>query len=147
MNITSSAFKHNGTIPSKYGRVYDDINPPLAFTGIPSDAESLVLIVDDPDAPGGTFTHWLIYNIPAAEVNLGEDEIPAESMEGINGYGEKGYGGPKPPSGTHRYFFKLYALDDELDLPEGVKSDELEEAIEGHVITSAELVGNYPAIR
>jgi Raf kinase inhibitor-like YbhB/YbcL family protein len=147
MHITSSAFPHNGTIPTKYGRAYDDISPPLALTDIPPDAESLVLIVDDPDAPGGTFTHWVIYNIPPAEINLGEDEIPAESSEGINGFGEKGYGGPKPPSGTHIYFFKLYALDEELELAEDMKSDEIEEAIEGHVIAKAELMGQYAALR
>jgi Raf kinase inhibitor-like YbhB/YbcL family protein len=89
----------------------------------------------------------VIYNIPPAEINLGEDEIPAESSEGTNDYGEKGYGGPKPPSGTHRYFFKLYALDEELDLAEGLKSSEVEEAIEGHVITKAELMGQYAALR
>lgn len=146
MNITSPAFENNDTIPVRFGRSHEDISPPLEFTEIPTEAQSLVLIMDDPDAPNGPFTHWLIYNIPPVEVHLGEDEIPAESIEGINDYGEKDYGGPKPPSGTHRYFFKLYALDDMLDdLPPDINSEDLQEAMEGHVITKSELVGLYSA--
>lgn len=143
MEITSTAFDDNDEIPTRYGRSFDDINPPLAFSDIPEDAQSLVLIMDDPDAPSSTFTHWVAYNITPEEVELGEGETPAGSVQGTNDFGELGYGGPMPPSGTHHYHFKLYALDDQLDLPEGATSEDLEEAMEGHVITKAEIVGLY----
>ncbi|HET7673800.1 MAG TPA: YbhB/YbcL family Raf kinase inhibitor-like protein [Candidatus Saccharimonadales bacterium] len=145
MHLTSPAFQNNDDIPIRYGRKFDDINPPLEFSEIPPDAESLVLIMDDPDAPGGVFTHWVIFNIPPAATHLGEDEIPAEAVEGINDYGRKGYGGPKPPNGTHRYVFKLYALDALLELQPEVNSEDLYEAMEGHVITKAKLTGLYSA--
>jgi hypothetical protein len=145
MDITSPAFQPDDTIPARYGYARENINPPLTFSNIPVDTQSLVLIMDDPDAPGETFTHWVLYNIPSAETHLGENEIPAGATEGTNDYGGKGYGGPQPPSGTHRYFFKLYALDDKLDLTEGATSEELQEAMEGHVITKAEIIGLYSA--
>ncbi|HEX5797591.1 MAG TPA: YbhB/YbcL family Raf kinase inhibitor-like protein [Candidatus Saccharimonadales bacterium] len=145
MDITSPAFANNDTIPVRFGHAQDNVNPPLVFTAIPPDTQSLVMIMDDPDAINGTFTHWVMYNIPPAETHLGENEVPVGAREGVNDYGKKGYGGPQPPSGTHRYFFKLYALDDQLDLEEGATAEEVEEAIEGHVITKAQLIGLYSA--
>lgn len=145
MDIASPAFDNMDPIPIRFGKTQENINPPLVFSEIPEDAESLALIMDDPDAPSGTFTHWVLYNIPAIEMNLGEDEIPEGAQRGFNDYGKKGYGGPQPPSGTHRYLFKLYALDSKLNMEEGANSEELQEAMEGHVITKAELVGLYSA--
>lgn len=145
MEITSTTFDDNDDIPTRYGRSYDDINPPLVFSEIPEDARSLALIMDDPDAPSGTFTHWVVYNIAPQELELGEGDLPDGAINGTNDYGEQGYGGPMPPSGTHHYHFKLYALDDQLELEESVTGEDLEEAMEGHVITKAELVGLYSA--
>lgn len=145
MEIISPAFDNNDDIPVRYGRKFDDTSPPLAFSEISKDAESLALVMDDPDAPSGTFTHWVVFNIKPEEVELGEGETPAGAVQGTNDYGELGYGGPMPPSGTHHYHFKLYALDSPLNLEEGATSEDLEEAMEGHVITKAEIIGLYSA--
>ena len=111
MKITSPAFSDNGAIPAKYGCKGADTSPPLAFSGIPADAKSLTLIVDDPDAPGGTFRHWSVTNIPPGTTSVAEGQPPAGGSEGQNGFGKKGWGGPCPPSGTHHYVFTLSALD------------------------------------
>ncbi|MFH1783097.1 MAG: YbhB/YbcL family Raf kinase inhibitor-like protein [Candidatus Omnitrophota bacterium] len=140
MNIKSPDFDHNGLIPKRYTGQGEDINPALLIDGIPSNAKSLALIVDDPDTPMGTWVHWVVFNIPIiAEIR--ENTIPGK--QGINDFGKKNYGGPMPPSGTHRYFFKIYALDIMLDLEEGISKSALEKAMEGHVIATAELVGRY----
>ena len=140
MKLTSSAFAHNAPIPTKYTCQGEDINPPLSISDIPEGAISLALIVDDPDAPMGIWDHWLIWNIKPAN-QIEEDSSPG--IQGQNSWGRSDYGGPCPPSGTHRYFFKLYGLDLNLDLHNGATKTELENAIQGHIIEQAELIGLY----
>lgn len=140
MKITSPSFEHNEPMPKTYTCDGEDINPSLRISEIPEEAVSLALIMDDPDAVSGTFVHWVVYGIPPQE-EIGEDSVPGR--QGMNDFGRKDYGGPCPPSGTHRYFFRLYALDEELELEEGLSRDELEEAMEGHVIDRAEVIGLY----
>ena len=140
MKITSPAFKHNASIPAKYTCQGEDVSPPLAFNDIPEDAQTLALINDDPDAPMGTWDHWIIFNLDPSK-KIAEGDAPG--TQGKNSWGRNDYGGPCPPSGTHRYFFKLYALDAALELPEGVTKHEVEEAMEGHILAQAELIGLY----
>jgi len=150
LTITSTAFAHNGEIPPRHTCDGEDISPPLAFAGIPDGTESLVLIVDDPDAPDPaapkmTWVHWLLYNLPADTQGLGEAvrTLPEETLEGTNDWKITGYGGPCPPIGRHRYFFKLYALDcalPNLDEPTKVA---LEQAMAGHILEEAELIGTF----
>lgn len=143
MKIESPAFAGNESIPSKYTCDGKDVNPPLKFSEIPGDSESLILIVDDPDAPGGTWVHWTIWNIAPETKEIGEASVPEGAVEGITDFGEPGYGGPCPPSGTHRYFFKLFALDTTLDLDSSAKKKDIEKAMEGHVLDRAQLIGLY----
>jgi len=140
MNITSPAFEHNQMIPAKYTCQGEDIAPPLAISDWPEATKSLALINDDPDAPGGTWNHWIVWNITPAGA-IGENTVPG--VQGKNSWGRNDYGGPCPPGGTHRYFFKLTALDTELDLKEGASKDELERAMKGHILAEAELIGLY----
>jgi Raf kinase inhibitor-like YbhB/YbcL family protein len=140
IKVFSSAFESNRTIPRNYTCNGKNINPPLEFEGIPEEAETLVLIVDDPDAPMKTFTHWIVWNIePVAKIE--KDSIPG--VEGINDFRKIGYGGPCPPSGTHRYFFRIYALDRQLELKAGASRKELESEMIGHIIAEGELMGKY----
>lgn len=143
MKITSPAFFHNGMIPKKYTCQGEDINPPLDFTDVPTYAKSLALIVDDPDAPMGTWVHWIVYNIKPDCFHIAENSVPEGALLGKNDFGKFQYGGPCPPSGTHRYFFKLYALDCVLDLKGVVNKTQLLSAMEGHILAEAELVGLY----
>ncbi len=143
MKITSSAFQEGGNIPSKFSRDGENINPPLHIEGTPPNAKSLVLIVDDPDAPIGLFTHWLVWNIDPTTTEIAEKSRPNGAVEGTNDYPTVGYGGPQPPSGTHRYYFKVFALDKTLDLRAGAKRQELEKEMKGHVIAQAKLMGRY----
>jgi Raf kinase inhibitor-like YbhB/YbcL family protein len=140
MEINCPKFKFKEMIPKKYTCQGDDINPPLVIKGIPKAAKSLVLIVDDPDAPAFVWIHWVVFNIPVIK-EIEEDSIPG--TQGFNSFGQINYGGPCPPSGVHRYFFKIYALDTHLDIEEGVPLIEVEEAMEGHVLDSAETIGLY----
>lgn len=148
--LTSLAFAHGGEIPSKYTCEGQGISPPLAWSGIPADAKSLVLIVDDPDAPDPvapkmTWVHWVLYNIPASVNALpeGVGQLPAGTLSGLNDWQRTDYGGPCPPIGRHRYYHKLYALDTVLpDLGRPSKTA-LEAQMKGHVIAQAELVGTY----
>jgi Raf kinase inhibitor-like YbhB/YbcL family protein len=150
LTLTSAAFTHGSEIPSKYTCGGKDMSPPLAWSGVPANAKSLALIVDDPDAPDPaapkmTYVHWLLYNIPAGATSLPEAvrQLPAGTLEGLNDWRRTGYGGPCPPIGRHRYFHKLYALDIVLpDLRAPTKAA-LEAAMNGHVIAQAELVGTY----
>ena len=142
MKLASSAFKHNWDMPSEYTCDGDDTSPPLAISDIPKNAKSLALIVDDPDAPVGTWDHWVVFNIPPNTKEIPEGTEP-EGVGGKNSWGRTGYGGPCPPSGTHRYFFKLYALDAELGLKEGSAKKELEKAMQGHILAEAQLMGAY----
>lgn len=142
MKIKSSAFKHKEMIPSKYTCDGEDINPPLEIKEVPENAKSLVLIVDDPDAPMGTWIHWTVWNIDPKTNKIEEDSVPKGAEEGMTNFGNTGYGGPCPP-GKHRYFFKLYALNTKLDLNSSAKIKHLENAMEEHVIERAKLVGIY----
>lgn len=152
LEITSPAFKNQADIPSIYTCDGDDISPPLAWSGIPDGTQSLVLIVDDPDAPDPaapkmTYVHWVLYNLPPGSTGLPEgttsDALPAGTREGVNDWGRTGYGGPCPPIGSHRYFHKLYALDTLLPDMGTPKKAELEQAMEGHILGRAELIGLY----
>jgi len=140
LKITSSAFKHNNSIPKKYTCDGSNINPSLTIENIPKDAKSLVLLMDDPDAPMGTFVHWVVWNIPISG-KINENSVPG--IEGLNSAGKHSYVGPCPPLGTHRYFFKLYALDTKLDIEKNSKKEDVENAMRGHVIESGEIIGLY----
>ena len=152
LTLTSSLFHHQGDIPRRCTCDGEDISPPLSWSGVPANTKSLVLIVDDPDAPDPqapkmVWVHWLLYNIPPAATSLAEGiaamHLPEGALEGINDWKRTGYGGPCPPVGRHRYFHKLYALDTVLsDLGHPTKS-ELENAMHGHVLASTELIGRY----
>jgi Raf kinase inhibitor-like YbhB/YbcL family protein len=141
MKLTSPAFEAGGVIPSKYTCDGRNISPPLHIEDIPDDAATLALIVDDPDAPAGTWDHWILFNIPATTTDIAEDSAPG--TQGVNDYKKSYYRGPCPPSGSHRYFFKLYALDTELDLKAGASNRALEKAMKNHVLAEAELMGRY----
>lgn len=140
MRISSLEFENNGSIPEKFTCDGQDISPRLKIEDIPAKTKSLVLIVDDPEAPRGTWTHWLLYNIPPVS-SIDENSAPGEQLK--NDSGDYGYGGPCPPIGTHRYFFKIYALDTMLDLPKSSNKQDLLNAMQGHVLERAELVGSY----
>lgn len=143
MKITSSAFSNNTKIPAKYTCDGENINPSLSFLDVPESTKSLVLIVDDPDAPSKTWVHWVVYNINPDVTEIEKDSVPEDSIEGITDFGKPGYGGPCPPSGTHRYFLKLYALDTILDLPQNATKQMVEDKMEKHIIDKAELIGLY----
>ena len=142
MRITSPAFKHEGMIPSKYTCDGRDISPPLKFEDVPKAAASLAVVMDDPDAPAGTFDHWVVWNIPPGTTSVEEGREP-QGVQGRTSFGRTGYGGPCPPRGVHRYFFKLYALDAMMNLPAGSRKRDLEQALGGHVIEQAVLMGKY----
>jgi Raf kinase inhibitor-like YbhB/YbcL family protein len=152
LNLTSTAFAHEGEIPRIHTCQGQDVSPPLAWRGVPANTKSLVLIVDDPDAPDPaapkmTWVHWVLYNIPASEGGLPEavrsTALPAGTHEGVNDWGRTGYGGPCPPIGRHRYFYKLYALD--TVLPDLKRPDKaaVEKAMQGHILAQAVLIGTY----
>src|SRR6266705_3591218 len=143
MKITSSAFQEGGDIPSKFSRDGQDINPALRIEGTPSNAKTLLLIMDDPDAPVGLFTHWLVWNIDSKTTEIAEKSVPKGAVQGTNDYQTLGYGGPQPPSGTHRYYFRIFALDQTLELKAGAKRKELDKEISGHVIAQGQLMGRY----
>jgi len=141
MKLTSSEFGHNKSIPKKFTCQGEDVSPELNVDQVPDSAQSLALIVEDPDAPGKTFDHWVSYDIPADMRTIPEGATPG--TEGANDFGRTGYGGPCPPTGTHRYFFKVFALDERLDLPEGLGKHDVQRAIQDHIVDQAELVGLY----
>ncbi|MEG3438731.1 YbhB/YbcL family Raf kinase inhibitor-like protein [Pannus brasiliensis CCIBt3594] len=148
MKLESSAFVTNGAIPSRYTCDGQDLSPPLAWDEPPAGTRSFALICDDPDAPGKTWVHWVVYNLPPATRSLPEKVSPNATvagggLQGKNDFGKSGYGGPCPPSGTHRYFFKLYALDRVLELSAGATKARVEEAIKGHVLAEVHLIGLY----
>ena len=140
MQLTSPAFENNTSIPRKYTCQGQDVNPPLTASAIPPATKSLTLIIDDPDAPVGTWIHWVVFNI-APDASIAENSIPG--TQGYNSFKRNDYGGPCPPSGTHRYFHKLYALDTVLNLAEGSSKKQIEEAMQGHILAEATLVGLY----
>ena len=143
MKISSTSFGHNGQIPKKYTCDGSDINPPLKFEEIPANAKSLALIVDDPDAPMGTWVHWVVWNIDTKTSEIKENSVPKGSMQGMNDFRKHAYGGPCPPSGTHRYFFKLYALDMALNIGASAGKTALESSMKGHILAEAKLIGLY----
>lgn len=152
LEISSSAFKANTEIPKKYTCEGSDVSPPLSWTGVPENTKSLVLIVDDPDAPDPnapkmTWVHWLVYNLPPNCDGLAEaisaSQLPEDVFQGVNDWKRIGYGGPCPPVGRHRYFFKLYALDTQLSEIKNASKTVIESAMQGHVIAHAELVATY----
>ena len=138
--VMSSAFKNNGLIPRMYTCDGEDVNPPLTIDGLPQGTKSLVLIVDDPDAPMGNWQHWNVWNITPTN-KIEENSVPG--IEGLNDFGKHSYGGPCPPSGTHRYFFKVYALDIEISLPINSRKKYVEKAMSKHILAKGELVGLY----
>ncbi len=148
LTFSSSAFASGQNIPSKYSCIGREISPDLAWSNFPAQTKSFALIVDDPDAPMGTWVHWLMYNIPATTNDLPEAvsagaQLKDGSLQGKNSSGNLGYNGPCPPSGTHRYFFKLYALDAMLKISAGASKDQLLKAMEGHILAQGELMGTF----
>jgi Raf kinase inhibitor-like YbhB/YbcL family protein len=148
IQLTSSAFADGGMIPVRYARKGENVSPPLAWSAVPAGVQSFALIVDDPDAPGGDWVHWVVYNLPGDTTTLPEgitsdSALPGGAAQGKNGWGASKYDGPQPPSGTHRYVFKLYALDIVLKLKPGASKADLLRAMEGHVLARAQLIGKY----
>lgn len=148
ITVSAEAFKEGGNIPAEHTCDGRDVSPLLSWKGVPAGAKSIALVMDDPDAPGGTFVHWVIFNIPAGVQKLpegmpGNKTLADGSRQGVNDFGRIGYGGPCPPRGTHRYYFKLYALDTMLDLAPGATEKQLEDAMKGHVLAEGELMGRY----
>ncbi|RMH97449.1 MAG: YbhB/YbcL family Raf kinase inhibitor-like protein [Calditrichaeota bacterium] len=150
MSITlkSSAFEDGGMIPAKYTCDGENVSPPLTWEGVPDEAKTLALICDDPDAPMKTWVHWVVFNIPTSVKELPENTPAIRTLangarQGINDFRRIGYGGPCPPGGTHRYFFKIYALDTELNLEPGATKEDLLKAMEGHILAEGQLMGKY----
>ena len=142
MKVTSSAFQEGGNIPSKFTCDGANVNPPLHFDQVQAEVKSLALIADDPDAPGGTFVHWLVWNIDPKTTDIAENSVPPNAVQGKNGFGKTGYGGPCPPSGTHRYYFRVYALD-VAQVQGGSTRADLDRAMQGHIIGQGQLMGRY----
>jgi Raf kinase inhibitor-like YbhB/YbcL family protein len=149
LQLSSSAFSANGMIPKKYSCDGADVSPPVNWSGAPATAQSFALIMDDPDAPAGTWVHWVLYNLPANAKELAEgvekqEQLANGALQGRNDFRKFGYGGPCPPPGKpHRYFFKLYALDNKVTVNAGAGKSDLEQAMKGHILGQAELVGRY----
>lgn len=148
LKVQSAAFSDEGAIPKQYTCDGRDVSPPLSWSGVPAQARSLALICDDPDAPRKTWVHWVLFDLPAETAELPEavpagETTPAGGIQGTNDFRKLGYGGPCPPQGTHRYLFKLYALDQDLKLPAGATKEQLERAMEGHVLEQGTLTGRY----
>ena len=144
LNISSKAFQHGGEIPLKYSCEGENVNPPIEVRGFPEETKTLAIIVEDPDATRGVFYHWVTWNISPNEP-ISENSVPG--ISGRNSFGQSGYGGPCPPSGSHRYYFRVYALDTTLNLPADSDKNQLEQAIQGHIIASGELMGLYKTSR
>lgn len=143
IQLTSVAFSEGNTIPKRYTCDAENVSPPLQWTQIPAGTMSLALIMDDPDAPAGTWVHWVLYDVPPKQAGLAEGESGV-GVQGLNGFRKTGYGGPCPPGGKpHRYYFKVYALDSLLNLPQGANKGEVEKAMQGHVLGVGQLMGLY----
>ncbi len=148
IQVTSPAFEEGGMIPRQYTCDGEDISPALNWPSVPEGTRSIALIADDPDAPVGTFVHWVLYGLPGDAEGLPENiarerELPRGARQGVNDLGKIGYGGPCPPRGTHRYFFKVYALDTALNLPPGESKARLLKAMEGHILAQGQTMGRY----
>jgi hypothetical protein len=142
-SISSPAFGEGAQMPPKYARTHDNVSPPLEISGVPAGAKSLALIVDDPDAPGGLFTHWVVWNIAPGAASIAAGQVPSGVEQGGNSFGDAHYDGPKPPNGKHRYFFHLFALDTTLSLPAGSDRAALEAAMKGHIVGRAKFFGTF----
>ncbi|MBP8973958.1 MAG: YbhB/YbcL family Raf kinase inhibitor-like protein [Anaerolineae bacterium] len=148
LELTSTAFSEGQPIPARYTCAGEDISLPLAWRGAPPGTQSFALIMDDPDAPGRTWVHWVVFNLPASATGLpaairSDGDLPGGALHGQNSWRRNDYGGPCPPSGTHRYFFKLYALDAMLDLSPGATKQQVLDALAGHVLAEGQLMGTY----
>jgi Raf kinase inhibitor-like YbhB/YbcL family protein len=143
MKLKSAAFAPGETIPDLYSHYAANRTPPLEFSEVPPESRSLVLIMDDPDAPHGLFTHWIVFNIDPRVIGFAENDVPNDVWLGTTSWGEAAYGGPRPPDKEHRYFFHLYALDRRLNLPNGASREAVEAAMKGHVLAHAELMGRF----
>jgi Raf kinase inhibitor-like YbhB/YbcL family protein len=148
IKVTSTAFSDGQMIPKKYTCDGENVSPPLAWVGVPANAKSISLIADDPDAPGKTWVHWVVYDLPTSVTSLPEsvakaEQLPGGGKQGTNDFKKIGYGGPCPPSGTHRYYFKLYALNAETSLKPGATKEQLQQAMEGNIIAQGQLLGRY----
>ncbi len=143
MKIESAAFEDNKLIPPKYTCDGENVNPPLIISDVPENAKSLVLIVDDPDAPRGTWVHWTIWNMDPGVKEIPENSFPRNAVEGITDSGRSGYSGPCPPYGTHRYFFKLFALNTTLEIGASARAADIEREMKGNILAKAQLVGLY----
>ncbi len=148
LTVTSPAFQEGAMIPRKYTCDGDNVSPPLQWGAVPPEAKSLALISDDPDAPVGIWVHWVLFNLPPAETGLPENVPPDRALkngaaQGTNDFRKPGYGGPCPPGGTHRYYFKVYALDTALDLKPGATKAQVEKAMQGHILAQGQLMGKY----
>jgi len=143
ISITSPSFQAGGDIPTKFTCNGTNVSPELQISSVPNEAKSVVLIVDDPDAPRGLFTHWIVWNIDPKTTRVAENSTPTAGVQGINDFGKRNYGGPCPPSGMHRYFFKIFALDIKLELKPSARRAELDAAMRGHVLAEGELMGRY----
>jgi len=143
LTVSSPAFIHGGAIPARYTCDGADTSPPLVFGKIPPTARMLALIMDDPDAPAGTWVHWIVWNIPAVTREIAEDGLPPDARQGMNDWKRFSYGGPCPPSGTHHYYFRVYSLDTSLQLTSETSKTGLERAMEGHIVARGELMGTY----
>lgn len=143
LTITSLSFSHEAAIPQRFTCDGVDMSPPLSWQHMPDGTRTFALICDDPDAPMGTWVHWVAFNIPATSTGFLEGKVPEGTILGVNSWGKHGYGGPCPPGGTHRYFFKLYALDTKLQLTPETSAAQLEQAMEGHILGKTKLMGKY----
>jgi len=143
LTLSSPAFQNNQPIPQKYTCDGEDISPPLTIENVPEGTQSLVLIMDDPDAPSGTWVHWIVFNIDPETTSIAEDSVPRDALQSSNSWRLTGYGGPCPPSGTHRYMFKLYALDFKIRVTKGNQVIDVEQEIQGHIIEQTTLIGTY----
>jgi len=145
ISLTSSAFDDGGTIPQRFSCDGEEVSPPLAWTGVPDDARELTLLVDDPDAPGGTFVHWVLFKVPADRERLAAGEVPDGARQGENSRGDAAWAGPCPPKGDdpHHYEFTLYALSSPLDLPDGAAADEVRDAVGKAAVARGQLVGRF----
>lgn len=143
LSVSSSAYAEGGMIPSRYTEDGDDIHPPISISLPPEGCRSIALIMEDPDAPMGTWVHWIAWQLPPDIGEIPEGKTPGEAVEGMNSWGRREYGGPAPPSGTHRYYLDVYALDSRLDLPPTANAAELRKAIKGHVLATGRLMGRY----
>ena len=146
IKLTSTAFKEGEAIPRQFTCDGVNISPPLEWSGVPKTAKTIAIIADDPDAPSGTWVHWVLYNLPAENIGIVEnlpanENLRAGGFHGKNDFGNIGYGGPCPPTGSHRYFFKIYAVDSELPLKAGATKAEVEKALEGHILAQGQLMG------